>query len=92
VLAVLLVVLLTLAWLRCLGWVYHRATAASRANETAAPTLAPASDLDPADDTVFASWLGVSPAGYTRYVDRGLGALAGYLAQHRSDDDQTRPA
>jgi len=50
------------------------------------------SAADELDEQTFASWLGVSPAGYTRYVDRGLGALAGYLAQHRSDDDQTRPA
>lgn len=95
--AVLLVLVLTVAWLRALGWLYRRGIAQRSARVTNVYPKAPAAaaDVDALDDTAFRVWLGVLPASYDRYVDTGIEDLEILLADQpvrQAGEDSAGPA
>jgi hypothetical protein len=86
--AVLVVIAATVAWLRLLCWFYRRGTAHLAAEVTtdvppdAWANLPEPRRPAPAAEADIAARLGVSQAGYERYVDRGLADLDIFLADH----------
>jgi hypothetical protein len=77
-LAVLLVLAATAAWLRLLGWLYRHATTHRGSQVTNVYPVAPAQPWPlTADDA--AARLDLSPTGYHEYVERGLADLGAFL-------------
>jgi hypothetical protein len=95
--AVLLVLILTLGWLRALAWFYRRGVAQRSVQVTNVYPTTPAApaDVDALDDTAFRVWLGVLPASYDRYVDTGIEDLEILLADQpvrQAGEDSAGPA